>query len=284
MTYYDTLGVDKTANQDEIKKAYRKLAMKHHPDKGGDEQKFKEISVAYDTLSDSQKRAQYDQMLMGGPQVQFNNMSDFADINDLFSVFGTHFGPGFAGFAQQQRQPRKNRDLNIRCTISFKDSFTGKELEAVYPLPNGKKETVIISVPPGIESGQTMQYRGFGDNSIPNMPRGNLNVTVMVTPNPKFSRRNDDVCTFVEVDPFEAMLGSTKEIETIDNKRLQIKIRPGIEHGGEYSATGMGFQNPRLRRTGNLIITVMIKVPAVTDELLKQKLLDIKNELDNIPK
>lgn len=281
MDYYQTLGVNKTASQDEIKKAYRKLAMKYHPDKGGDEQKFKEISVAYDTLSDPQKRSQYDQMMMGGPRVQFNNMGDFADLNDLFGgMFSTHFGPGFAGFNQQRQ--RRNRDLNIRCTISFKDSFTGKELEASYPLPNGKRETVVINVPPGIETGQTIQYRGLGDHSFPDMPRGNLNVTVIVSPDPKFSRRGDDICTIVEIDAIEAMIGCVKEVETIDNKRLQIKIRPGIEHGGEYSATGMGFQNPRMRRTGNFIIVVAVKVPVISDDNLKQKLLDIKNELDNI--
>lgn len=281
MTYYDTLGVSKTATQDEIKKAYRKLAMKHHPDKGGDEHRFKEISVAYDTLSDPQKRAEYDQMLMGGSQVRFNNMNDFADMQDIFgNIFGAHFGPGFANF-QQQRQ-RRNRDLNIRCTISFKDSFTGKELEATYPLPNGKKETVVINVPPGIETGQTMQYRGLGDYSFPDMPRGNLNVTVVVQPDPKFARRGDDICTTLEVDVIDAMLGCIKDVETIDGKKLQIKIRPGIEHGGEYSATGMGFQNPRARRTGNFIIIIVLKVPAIVDEHTKKKLLEIKNELNNI--
>lgn len=281
MTYYDTLGVSKTATQDEIKKAYRKLAMKHHPDKGGDEHKFKEISVAYDTLSDPQKRAEYDQMQMGGPQVRFNNMGDFGDMNDLFgNIFGAQFGQGFANFNQQRQ--RRNRDLNIRCTISFKDSFTGKDLEATYPLPNGKKETVVINVPPGIETGQTMQYRGMGDNTFSDMPRGNLNVTVIVTPDPKFIRRGDDICTTIDIDTFEAMIGCIKDVETIDGKRLQLKIRPGVEHGGEYSATGMGFQNPRARRTGNFIIIIAIKVPAIDDEKIKKKLLEIKDELNNI--
>ncbi len=281
MTYYDILGVSKTASQDEIKKAYRKLAMKHHPDKGGDEHKFKEISVAYDTLSDSQKRIEYDQSLMGGSQVRFNNMGDFADINDLFGgMFNAHFGPGFANFNQQRQ--RRNRDLNIRCTISFKDSFTGKELEATFPLPNGKRETVIISVPPGIETGQTMQYRGLGDDSFPDMPRGNLNVSVIVTPDAKFIRRGDDICTTIEIDAFEAMIGCTKDVETVDGKKLQIKIRPGINHGGEYSATGMGFQNPRLRKTGNFIIVIAIKIPVVIDDTTKEKLLKIRDELNNI--
>jgi len=281
MDYYEILGVNKTSSQDEIKKAYRKLAMKHHPDKGGDEQRFKEISVAYDTLSDPQKRSEYDQMMTGGSRVQFNNMNEFGDLNDMFGhIFGAHFGPGFANF-QQQRQ-RRNRDLNIRCAISFKDSFTGKELEATYTLPNGGTETVVINVPPGIETGQTIQYRGLGDDSVQGMPRGNLNVTVIVEPDPRFARRGDDICTTVDVDAIEAMIGCVKDIETIDGKRLQIKIRPGIEHGGEYSATGMGFQNPRMRRTGNFIIIVAIKVPAVLDDAMRQRLIEIKNEINNI--
>lgn len=282
MTYYEILGINQNASQDDIKKAYRKLAMKHHPDKGGDEHKFKDISVAYDTLSDPQKRAEYDQQLMGGPQVRFSNMHDFEDL--FGGIFGAHFGPGFANFHNQSPRQRRNKDLNIRCSISFKDSFTGKDLEATYPLPNGNKETVIINVPPGIETGQTMQYSGMGDNGNPNLPRGNLNVTVLVQPDAKFFRRSDDICTTIDLDPFEAMLGCTKDVETIDNKKLQIKIRPGIEHGGEYAATGMGFQNPRLRRTGNFIIIINIRIPAITDENLKTKLMEIRDELSNLPK
>jgi curved DNA-binding protein len=283
MTYYDILGVSNTANQDEIKKAYRKLANQHHPDKGGDEQKFKNISVAYETLSDENKRADYDQSLMGGPRMQFNNMGGFSDINDLFGgMFGAQFGQGFAGF-QHPRQ-RRNRDLNIRCTITFKDSYTGKELEATYPLPNGKKETVVIHVPPGIETGQTIQYRGLGDNTFPDLPRGNLNVTIIVALDPKFTRRGDDICTVVEIDSIEAMTGCTKDVETVDGKSVQIKIRPGIEHGGEYSASGMGFQNARMRRTGNFVIIVAVKVLSVTDDSVKKRLLEIRDEISNTPK
>ena len=276
MTYYSILGVDQSASQDDIKKAYRKLAMKNHPDRGGNADKFKEISVAYDTLSDPAKRSQYDQQLSGG--TNFNNIN-FNNFEDIQSMFGNifRFGPGFAS---HENLMRKNRDLNLRVSISLKDSFVGKDLEATFTLPSNKKQTVNINIPPGIENGQVIRYNGLGDDSIIQLPPGNLNVTVFVEPDSKFHRRNDDVCTVLQIDAFEAMLGCTKQVTTIDGKKLKIKVRPGIEHGGEYCASGMGFQNNRTRRTGDFIIVINIIIPAITNETIKQQLETIKNELD----
>ena len=278
MTYYETLGLQPNCSQADIKKAYRALAMKHHPDRGGDEKKFKEIEEAYRTLSDEQRRAEYD---AGGSQQDWNPFGGmgggFHDINEMF---GFRFGPGFAGF---QQQSRRNRDLGIRLNISLKDSFLGKELEAAYTMISGKQQSVVINIPPGIESGQTIRYNGLGDDSIPGAPRGNLNVTIFVEPDPQYFRRGDDICTHVELSPIDAMLGVDKKIRTIDDKTLQIKIRPGIEQGGEYSASGMGFQNSRHRQTGNFVIIVVIKIPAVTDETLRTKLLAIQEEINNLP-
>jgi len=195
-------------------------------------------------------------------------------------MFGCRFGPGFAGF---QQQSRRNRDLGIRLNISLKDSFLGKELEAAYTMISGKQQSVVINIPPGIESGQTIRYNGLGDDSIPGAPRGNLNVTIFVEPDPQYFRRGDDICTHVELSPIDAMLGVDKKIRTIDDKTLQIKIRPGIEQGGEYSASGMGFQNSRHRQTGNFVIIVIIKIPSITDETLRAKLLAIQEEINNLP-
>ena len=192
--YYSILGVGENASQDEIKKAYRRLANQHHPDKGGDQAKFKDISVAYDTLGDNQKRAEYDQQRRyGGTQFHFNT-GNFQDINDIFG--------GFGGFHQSHpfqdifgRRMARNRDLNIQCQISFLDSYTGKQLEANYKLPSGLPQTVVINVPPGVNNGDTIRYQGLGDNSIPNAPRGNLNVTIIVLPDDQFTRIGDDLYT-----------------------------------------------------------------------------------------
>ena len=196
--YYDILGVNENASDDEIKKAYRSLAMKHHPDRGGDQAVFKDISSAYDTLSDPQKKAEYDQMRMGGPQFGFGgNPFGGNPFHDMFggSPFGAHFHDIFGA----QHRMHRNRDLNIQCQISFLDSYQGKQFEAAYNLPSGKPQTVIINVPAGVENGSTIRYQGLGDDSIPNAPRGNLNVTIIVTPDPKFTRQGDDLYTTLDI-------------------------------------------------------------------------------------
>lgn len=274
MTYYETLGLQSNCSQADIKKAYRALAMQHHPDRGGDEKKFKEIEEAYRTLSDEQKRAEYD---AGGSQQEWNPFAGAGGFHDINEMFGFRFGPGFAGF---QQQSRRNRDLGIRLNISLKDSFLGKELEALYQMMSGKQQSVVINIPPGIETGQTIRYNGLGDDSIPGAPRGNLNVTVFVDPDLQYFRRGDDICTQIELSAFDAMLGVEKMIRTIDDKTLQVKIRPGVQHGDEYSCSGMGFQNSRHRQTGNFIIIVSVKIPAIIDPSLIERLQSINNEIN----
>jgi curved DNA-binding protein len=274
--HYQTLGVSPTATPDEIKKAYRSLANKHHPDKGGDQAKFKDISVANDTLSDPQKRAEYDQMRMGGPQVRFTT-GGFQDLNDLFggNPFGSSpFGDIF-GRAHHQQHLRKNRDLNIQCQVTLLDSFQGKQLEAQYKLPSGRTQTVVINVPAGIEHGSTIRYGGLGDDSIPNQPRGDLNVTIIVLPDPNFERRGFDLYTNIDISPIEAMIGCRKRIQTITGNIVELEIRPGVESGVEYASAGQGFTNVHNQMKGRFISVVRIKTPTVLDPVLVQQLKDI---------
>jgi curved DNA-binding protein len=274
MDHYQTLGVDKTASQDDIKKAYRKLATKHHPDKGGDTATFQSIAQAYDTLSDPAKKAQYD-----SPQHSFDPFAQGAGPgwHDVSSMFG---GNPFEQFFRQAQQPnrRKNRDLNIRVNVNFKQSYLGADLEANYQLPSGKKQTVIINVPAGVESGQVIRYQGMGDDSVPNLQKGDLNVTVLVERSQEFERRENDLVAYCVINPIEAMTGCTKIVNHLNGTGIRFNINPGVQHGTEYVSNGLGFKNLR-GQTGNLIIVIGINIPVLTDPDLKIKFEELYAEL-----
>ena len=274
--HYQTLGVGPNASEAEIKKAYRSLAMKHHPDRGGDQAKFKDISAAYETLSDPQKKADYDQQRAGGfRQHRFHTgnggFEDFFGGNPFGSPFGDVFG----------RRVYRNRDLNIHCQITLLDSFNGKQLEASYQLPSGKHQNVVINLPAGISHGETIRYANLGDDSIPNAPRGNLNVTVTVMPDKDFARERDDLYTTVEISPIEAMIGCRKQVKTITGSTMMLDIRAGVETGTEFAQSGGGFTNVNSGRKGRFVSVVKIKTPAITEPELLEKLKQINDEINS---
>ena len=279
--YYQTLGVSENASPDEIKKAYRTLANKHHPDKGGDQAMFKDISVANDILGDPQKRAEYDQQrkFPQGQQFHFNTGNPFGGGGDPFSqMFGG--GSPFGDIFGQGRGVRRNRDLNIQCQVTLLDSYLGKQLEANYRLPSGRNQTVVINVPPGISHGETIRYQGLGDDSIPHAPRGNLNVTVIVLPDQNFQRVNDDLYTTVHVNPIEAMIGCHRTVKFITGEDREIDIRPGVESGTEYASAGTGFSNLQTNRRGRFVILINIRTPNITDPDLVTRLRQLDAEIN----
>jgi curved DNA-binding protein len=283
MDYYSILGVKETAQQEEIKKAYKKLAMKHHPDRGGDTKTFQEITQAYETLSDPEKRSQYDaERKYGGTQFHFTSDNPFDPFGQMFGGQNP-FEQFFRGGARPQRPRARNRDLNIRCTITFKQSYTGTELEANYQLPTGKKQTVVIKVPAGVQSGQVIRYQGMGDDSVADLPRGDLMVTIMVEASKDYERRGDDLVAYLTINPFEAMSGCSKIVNLLDDSSVRINLHPGVQYGTEYLSKGKGFRN-LAGYIGNLIIQVRIDIPAVTDKTHQEKLLNLYAEISNLTK
>lgn len=278
--YYNILGVSESASPEEIKKAYRKLANQHHPDKGGDQAKFKDISVAYDTLSDPAKKSEYDMQRQGGTQFRFHTGNGgFHEFNDIFGggfdPFGHRSNPFFG-----KRVP-KNRDLNIRCQISLQDAFSGKQLEAQYQLPSGKVQNVVINVPAGINHGETIRYTGLGDDTYPQVPRGHLNVTIIIMPNSEFTRDGDDLYTAVEINPIEAMIGCRKQVKTITGNTMMLDIRAGVETGTEFASAGQGFPNVQTGQRGRFVSVIKIKTPFITNPATLEKLKQINDEINN---
>ena len=257
MDYYNTLGISKSASEADIKTAYRKMAMKHHPDRGGDEKKFKEVTEAYETLSDPQKKQMFD---MGvDPNAQHTSYRQG-------SPFEFHFNTGnfedvFSNFGFGGRPVRKNKTLNVNIEVTLEDILKGRVIDAEIGIPNGNKRLVNIEVPPGIENGQQIRYRGMGEHTLKDAPPGDLIVNVFVKEHPIFQRQGDMLMIKKFISPWDAMLGSDITIETIDKKTLTIGIPAGTQPDTVLSCRGEGLTNMRTKVRGNLLIKIQIEIP-----------------------
>ena len=287
MDYYSTLGVDRNATDDDIKKAYRKLAMKHHPDRGGDEATFKKISEAYDILSDPQKKQIVD--LGGDPKNQGGggygnsfNQGPFEfhfgggvppGMEDIFGRFG--FGSGFG------RQPmKKNKTLNISIDITLEDVLAGKDINAEITIPgSGKRKMINIAIPAGIEHGQQIKYEGMGDDAIRELRPGDLIVNVNVRPHAKFRREHNDVVLEKSVSVWDAIIGSGLDIETLDGKVLTINVPQGTKHGTILSCRGEGLPIMRSKNRGNLLIMIKVDMPKNLSEAQLDKIRSLRDTL-----
>ena len=342
-SYYDILGVSKNASDKEIKKAYRNLARKYHPDvckEEGAEEKFKQINEAYRVLSDKEARKQYDMLghdaytsaskgsySGGGWPGGGGFSSDFSGFGDIFDAF---FGRGFG--RQERRGPQRGADLLMELHITLDDAVFGADREievmrseqcpvcdgtgsetkqtktcptcggsghvrqvtqslfgqmvrmSICPQCNGRgtipeklckkckgtghisvRRKVTVHIPPGIDTGTRLRMEGYGDAGDPGAPNGDLYIEVVVLPHERFRRRGDDLETMVEITPAQAVLGSEVEIETIDNRKIKLKIPPGTQFGTALKIPKEGVR--RRMRPGNLLVKVIVTIPTkLSDE------------------
>jgi curved DNA-binding protein len=280
MDYYSTLGVQRNASPDEIKSAYRKMAMKHHPDRGGDEATFKKISEAYDVLSDPQKKQIVD---MGGDpngqqhpgggfnQGPFEFHFNTGNMNDIFGNFG--FG-GFGGPRQMQR----NKTINIGVDVTLEEVLTGKTLDAEITMPGGKTKLININIPPGINEGQQIRYSGMGDNSISHLPPGDLIVNIRIINHTEFRREGDSLVIEKQISVWDAMLGCKLEILTLNGKNLEISIPAGTQSDTVLSCRNEGLPNMRSQARGNLLIKIRVSIPRNISTQQRSAIEQLKNE------
>jgi curved DNA-binding protein len=255
--HYTTLGVNKQASSDEIKKAYRKLASQHHPDKGGNKEKFQEIQAAYAVLGDEGKRAEYD-----NPQPQWNNAGGgFGGFEDILRNFGG-FGDIFGNRTHfHQPQPR-NRVLNLQTAVTLEEAFAGKDLVANIQLPSGRDQIINVKIPAGVNDGTVLRLREIGEDTHPNMPRGDVHLSVSVMPHSIFARQGDDLVKEISIDAFDAMLGTNITVDTLDGKTLNITIKEGTQSGTILSAHGYGMPNMHNNNfKGRLLLPIKITIP-----------------------
>ncbi|MBF0911538.1 MAG: DnaJ domain-containing protein [Atopobiaceae bacterium] len=276
--FYDVLGVKRDASKSDIQRAFRKLAAKYHPDRGGDETKFKEVSEAYNTLSDKKKRQEYDQMLMFGgiPGVgtggrrggyTYTTNVDGANFADFFSGFGGGAGAGGFDFADifggRANRPVAGSDLTMSINISFDEAFKGTSRKATYKVPStGEEQSLTIKVPAGAYDGMKLRYKKRGEFGVNGGPRGNLEVTINVAAHPIFSRDGADVRMKLPVSMYEAALGTTVDVPTPDGTTVRLKVPAGTQTGKTFRFKELGA--PRVKNSsarGALYVSVDVKIP-----------------------
>lgn len=293
--YYQILGVARDASPDAIKKAYRKLALKYHPDKNpGDkqaEERFKEITEAYAVLSDAEKKQQYDQFGEAGFHQRFSQEDIFRgfDVGDIFREFGignddifSHlFGGGrgrttFYGAGGRQ-QPVKGHDLEMHIQVPLRQAISGGERRIDFRR-NGGVENLRVRIPPGIDSGQRLRVAGKGAPSPGGGPAGDLYLVIEVEPDPVFQRNGKDLQVTVSVPFSGACLGTSVDVPTLDGSK-RVKVRAGTACGGKIRLKGFGVPAPaKGGSAGDLYAVVEIAVPRSLTAEQKQLLEKLRDQ------
>jgi curved DNA-binding protein len=241
--HYATLGVAKTATQDEIKRAFRRLASQHHPDKGGDTKKFQEIQAAYDTLGDEAKRQAYD-----NPAPQFQGFGPGAQFGNMHDIFSQMFG-GQSPFGQQ---PRRNH-VRMSLWITLLDVARGGRRPVALGTQAGTS-TVEIEIPQGINDGDNVQYPGIA-------PGGqDLVIQFRIQPHANFQRQGLNLVTTHKVSIWTLILGGETEVQTVEGNRLVVKVAPHTQPGTtlRLRSQGLGDQSGQ---KGDLMVQIQTEIP-----------------------
>jgi curved DNA-binding protein len=280
--YYKILGVKKTASDDEIKKAYRKLAMKYHPDhtKGDKsaEETFKKISEAYSVLSDKEKRKQYDTFGSAGFQQRYSQEdifrgSDFESIlNELFGGSGRFGGGGrgmrfsfdgggpFGSYQRQQQAQAKGSDLEYELPLTLEEVAAGTQ-KIVSFQHKGRSEKITVKIPKGMIAGKKLRIAGKGEPSPYGGPAGDLYIKSKVLHHPVYDVQAQDLYINRDIKLSEAILGTNISVPTLSGKELKLKIPAGTKHKTKMRLSGHGLPHMHGKSQGDLYVHIHVDMP-----------------------
>lgn len=267
MNYYSVLGVPKTATRDEIKKAYRNLAKEHHPDRtGGNDEMFKKINEAYETLKDPAKRRNYD-----NPSQQnrfdtgYTQQWESGNVESFHEFFRDIFGAS-AGFHHSQYSQPKNKDLRATLEVNLESIFVPQK--RTIHLKTGRSEkTIEVDIPAGVNDGAVIRYRGYGQDVLTRVPPGDLFVTIKVNDSNHFKRKSSDLYSSITIDAIDAIIGTTVEFENIDHNKIKVHIPESSQPGQLLRISGKGLpKNNNQNDKGNLYLSIKITVPKLSED------------------
>ncbi len=281
--YYQVLGVDKTASQDDIKKAFRKLARKYHPDLNPNDatakDKFQAINEANEVLSDPEKRKKYDEYgehWKHADEFEAQKRAQQQAGTGGFGGFGGQDADGFSDFFEQMFGHRtrggggantgfRGQDFHADLNLSLRDAAqTHKQILTV----NGKN--VRITIPAGVANGQVIKLKGYGGEGINGGPAGDLYITLVIAEDPVFKRLGDELYVDVDIDLYTALLGGEKLVDTLDGQ-VKLKVKPETQNGTKVRLKGKGFPVYKKEgRFGDLIVTYSVKLPTNLTEQQKE--------------
>ena len=268
VNHYKILGVEKDATQAEIKSAFKKLASKHHPDVGGDEEKFKEINEAYQTLSDSVKRQQYDNPGFGSGGWNINE-DMYENFNDIFN----NANGGMWSFSGFNPGPRieKGRSINHNLKLTLEELATGVSKKFHSKINDN---ILKIDIPAGTNHGDRIFYKGKG---LPGKDApGDLYITILEIPHENFERQNNDIYSVEKIDVWDALLGCKRDLITVNGKNLEYNIPAGIQPDFRIKLEGQGIKD------GDHYVVIKLDVPKNLSEAERKIISAAKDEINNI--
>jgi curved DNA-binding protein len=311
-TYYQILEVSKDADQETIKKAYRKLALKLHPDHNKNnpqaEEKFKELSEAYAVLSDPEKRKQYDMFGSQGFQQRYRGEDIYkgSDLNeilremglgaDLFSrIFGSGqnirfrtssarrasgrpAGNGFDFSYDGQAPESKGASLSYDLPVTLEDVYSGATKTVAYRLPDGSMERISVKVPPGVAGGNKLRLAGKGEKGAKGGADGDLLIKIIVQDHKIFTRQGDDLEVEQKVPFTQTILGGQMQVPTLDGKTLSVKLPPGSQNGARLRLKGQGLPKFKEKGSGDLYVKISSPMPSRLSKRQRELLEELARE------
>lgn len=285
--YYEALGLNKDASAEAIKKAYRKLALRYHPDKNQGnktaEEKFKEISEAYAVLSDPEKRRHYDTFGSAGFHQRFSQEDIFRnfDLDAILRQFGfggsfrsagsfrnaspfEHLFQGGGSCRSDAHSPQASpgADLNYSLNISLEEILHGAEKTVTVRQPSGGQQNISVKVPKGIEEGKRLRLAGRGAPSACGGPPGDMYLKIHITPHSRFRREEDDLVLEHRISFSQACLGVSIEVETLEGKKFNVRVPAGVQQDARLRIKGYGLPaGPIGEERGDLLVRVAVAVP-----------------------